>query len=194
MMNHYAAESGIFILLSDRTQLPCQPQRHLSLDPIISPLLQPCGRVKRITETFLQSTSPWHMLLTIATPVVCCIGVRQLNKELHCEYRIWCPTVHPRADHRNVFLLWYEPTHGHNHTSTQNTRHFLLWQHLCVSACYRSKSTGCLRFAALSCPSLPKLCHEICIRIQYVGIQCQHAEPKDQPVCFVNHSSKTSFF
>ncbi len=35
------------------------------------------------------------MLLTTATPAMCCTWVRQLNKGMNCEYGIWYHTVHP---------------------------------------------------------------------------------------------------
>lgn len=55
-------ESGIFVSLSDRLQLSCQPQRHLCLNPIISVLLQQKRTTKPSYKPLHHDTSCWPQL------------------------------------------------------------------------------------------------------------------------------------
>lgn len=111
------------------------------------------------------------MLLTTATPATCRTWVRQLSKEMPCEYRIWCHTLHPHRPHNSVCII-IAPTHAQSY---KHAKHEMVF--FCDSAalylCVTPRKAQVLGFA-LPSPSLPKLCHEICIRIQYVGIQSQH--------------------
>lgn len=163
---------------------PVNPQRHLSVNPIISVLPQPRG-----------SPKPPHKALHCDTRLHlrCAAWVGQLNKEIHCNCSIWQPTVRPHTEHRNVFLqLWQQQMDKITRASKKRTK-VSFEVAVPLSGCCCSQSSGCLSFTALSSPSLPKLCHEICIHIQYIGNQSQHTELKAWPASFVSHRSKTSF-
>lgn len=164
-MNHYAGESGIFVSLSDRLQLPHQPQRHLSLNPIIPPLLQLCGNVKRITKPSYKAvhhdTCCWPQLLLWCAALGSDSWIKKCNVNAEFDVR---PHMHTQATQKCV----YYHMRPHADTVTQRAKcktqvSFVLTL-LCLCVC-PSESAGYLRFTALPSPSLPKLCHEICIHI-----------------------------
>lgn len=169
-------EPGIFVSLSDRLQLPHQPLRHLHLNLITPPPHPPAGLWH--CEEDHQSTSSQSTPLTTATHAMCW-STSDLRSAFQMQNLVsFSLPTHAHARQTGVFSLPTAPTHRHRHTAhkVQDTSIF------CASVALKKKEEKKAQVLFSSPPSLlhtlspPKLGHEICIHIQYVGIESQHAE------------------
>lgn len=102
-------ESGIFVSLSDRLQLSCQPQRHLCLNPIISLLLQQKRTTKPSYKPLHHDTSCWPQLHLCRAA----LESHSQIKGLHFECRILWHTVHPHMQTQGAHKCFYYHMHPH---------------------------------------------------------------------------------